>query len=195
MKICVDAEEVHAALGEASAGFVVQRYVDGVVYGVAVAGVRGARATGVSFLKHVVAPYPLGPATILKHERRDQIIDDACALFERLGLNGFAGFDYIVDKSGRAHLIEINPYIVEGYVCESFGADLVAALMASARGETPAAHGAVRNEHVAIFPSEWVRDPASAYLNTAYHDAPWDDPALLAAMVSHAMAQRRPPTC
>ena len=39
---------------------------------------------------------------------------------------------------------------------------------------------------VALFPQETIRDPASAWIATAFHDMPDDDPALLAALRSVA---------
>jgi len=35
------------------------------------------------------------------------------------------------------------------------------------------------NDTIALFPQEWTRDPASPFLQSAYHDVPWDEPGLL----------------
>ena len=35
-------------------------------------------------------------------------------------------------------------------------------------------------EMIALFPNEWMRDPHSPFLRSAYHDVPFDDPALIA---------------
>ena len=37
---------------------------------------------------------------------------------------------------------------------------------------------------IALFPQEWLRDPASTFLTSAYHDVPWEEPELLRACVS-----------
>ena len=44
---------------------------------------------------------------------------------------------------------------------------------------------------IALFPREWIRDPASPWLNRAYHDVPWDDPAVLLACVQNGTAAAR----
>jgi hypothetical protein len=37
---------------------------------------------------------------------------------------------------------------------------------------------------IAEFPQEWLRDPECPYLTTARTDMPWDDPAVMRAMVA-----------
>lgn len=169
---------------EPGRSFLVQKYVTGAVYGVAIAGAEGKAAAAFSFIKETTRPSPHGPASVLKCDRREDLIADASALFERYGLNGFAGVDYIVDANGRAYLLEINPCIVPKSHLSCFGVDLAGALVGMLRGAPPPAIVAPVHERVAVFPNEWLRDPVSAHLREAYHDAPWDDPAVFAAMAS-----------
>jgi hypothetical protein len=35
------------------------------------------------------------------------------------------------------------------------------------------------NDTIALFPQEWLRDPASPFLNSAHHDVPWKEPRLV----------------
>ena len=35
------------------------------------------------------------------------------------------------------------------------------------------------NDTIALFPQEWLRDPASPFLQSGYHDVPWDEPELI----------------
>jgi hypothetical protein len=51
---------------------------------------------------------------------------------------------------------------------------------AVARARRPAARPGLR---LALFPQEWYRDDASAWLAKLPSDAPWHDPRLFAAMV------------
>ena len=37
---------------------------------------------------------------------------------------------------------------------------------------------------IALFPQEWQRDPASPLIRSAYHDVPWDAPALVRAYIN-----------
>ena len=39
---------------------------------------------------------------------------------------------------------------------------------------------------IAIFPREWMRDPASPWLKNAYHDVPWEDPDVVRAGIQLA---------
>jgi hypothetical protein len=79
--------------------------------------------------------YPEGPATVV------QVIDDpamaeaARLLVRRFGLSGFCGFDFIISRTGEAHLLELNPRL------------------------TPTSHLLVEGDHrrsrtIALFPAE-----------------------------------------
>jgi hypothetical protein len=35
------------------------------------------------------------------------------------------------------------------------------------------------NDTIALFPQEWIRDPHSSFLRSAYHDIPWEEPELV----------------
>jgi len=48
-----------------------------------------------------------------------------------------------------------------------------------------------QNTIIAQFPGEWERDPASHYLNAAWHDVPWEDPGLFEAYVDDLTATQR----
>lgn len=189
--ICRNSEELATAIATAreargfqGPGFVVQKFIEGVVYGVTLSGVSGQAAGGFSFVKHRVHP-PLGATSVAKLDMRHDIIANSRQVFESSGLNGFSGFDYILDESGRAWFIEINPRIMPtGHVGRAFGLDLVAAYLAKLRGQEPPAPAPPTHDYVALFPNEMNRDPASEYLRTAYHDVPRDDPAVYAAMLA-----------
>jgi hypothetical protein len=62
--------------------------------------------------------------------------------------------------------------------------DLCAALAAALRGEPLPAQAATGEAEIALFPQEWLRDPASLSAATRFLDVPWEDPALLRAMVN-----------
>lgn len=180
---CDDAAALRTAVATARecGRFLVQKYVKGRTYGVALSGVEGRAAAAFSFIKFVTTSVD-GIGTVLKCDRRDDIIAHARGLYEAYGLNGFVGIDYIVDDSGRAHLLEINRCIVpKSHFAGYFGVDLAGAMLAMMRGQSILAPAAPMHECVALFPMEWCRDPASPYLRDAYHDVPWDDPDLVAA--------------
>ena len=45
---------------------------------------------------------------------------------------------------------------------------------------------ATQGDTIALFPREWLRDPASPWLKTAFHDVPWDDPATVRSCIEKA---------
>jgi hypothetical protein len=105
-----------------------------------------------------------------------------------LGLSGFAGIDFILEKgSGRAVLLELNPRVTPtSHLGLRFGTDLCAALRAELAGgrvgeSQSSSRATVAEELVALFPSELMRDVSSEYLGSAYHDIPADEPELIAA--------------
>jgi hypothetical protein len=45
------------------------------------------------------------------------------------------------------------------------------------------------NDTIALFPQEWIRDPASSFLRSAYHDIPWEEPELIRDCVGNSRKQ------
>jgi hypothetical protein len=48
------------------------------------------------------------------------------------------------------------------------------------------------SDTIALFPQEWMRDPASEYLTSGYHDVPWEEPELIRACVGKRWKQKLP---
>lgn len=192
---CNDEAQLLAALQSARAdgiSFVLQEFLPGPVFGVALSGVCGRAAAGFAFEKHVTLGAH-GVATVLKYSPRTDIVDHARDLYERYGLNGFCGVDYIADANGGAHLLEINRCIVpKSHFSNAFGVDLAAAMLCLLRGHDVPEAQPPAHEYVALFPLEWHRDPRSEFLSTAHHDVPWQDPAVLAAMVQDVAKAAKP---
>jgi hypothetical protein len=123
-----------------------------------------------------------GPATVLRWLENADMKAAAEKMVARLGLSGLQGFDFMIEAStGNAYLIEINPRATQvGHLTLGAGRDLPAALFAAVTGKPlQPAPKVTDKDTIAIFPSEWVRDPNSAYLTDGYHDVPWSQPALL----------------
>jgi hypothetical protein len=71
------------------------------------------------------------------------------------------------------------------------GRDPVAALVARLQGAPPPSRPAITvNPVIAYFPQAWQAMPASALLRTAYHDVPWEDPALVKELIIPPYADR-----
>jgi hypothetical protein len=133
-----------------------------------------------------------GPSSVLRLIENDDMSSAAAILVRRLNLSGLHGFDFMLEaQSGQAHLIEINPRATQvGHLTLGAGRDLPAALLAALSGAAPEPSlKLTEKDTIALFPQEWMRDPASPYLQTGYHDVPWDEPELLRACAAQRPQQ------
>jgi hypothetical protein len=127
-----------------------------------------------------------GPATVLRLIENAEMSAAAEKMARRLNLSGLHGFDFMLEtQTGDAYLIEINPRLTQvAHLTLGPGRDIPAALY-SAISRQPVSPSAKVTEEttIALFPQEWIRDPASPFLQSAYHDVPWDKPELIRACV------------
>jgi hypothetical protein len=127
-----------------------------------------------------------GPSTIVWLGAHEAIEQASAAMVQALGINGFVGFDFIIESAtDNIWLLECNPRPIQ--VChlgERVGVDLCAALAARSYGPPASAVRATSEEVISLFPQEWQRDPNGTDLAADQLDVPWDDPPLLAAMIS-----------
>ncbi len=127
-----------------------------------------------------------GPATVLRLIENAEMSAAAEKMVRRLNLSGLHGFDFMLESdTGNAYLIEINPRSTQvGHLTLGLGRDIPAALYSAATGQTVRpAPKITEDDTFALFPQEWVRDPSSPFLQSAYHDVPWDKPELIRACV------------
>jgi hypothetical protein len=127
-----------------------------------------------------------GPSSVLRLIENPEMSSAAEKMVRRLGLSGIHGFDFMLEAhTGNAHLIEINPRATQvGHLALGPGRDLPAALYSAMSGEPlRAAKKVTDNDIITLFPQEWMRDPASSFLTSGYHDVPWEEPELLRACV------------
>jgi hypothetical protein len=129
---------------------------------------------------------PTGPATVLRLVDDPEMSAAAEKVVRRLKLSGIHGFDFMRDaEAGSAHLIEMNPRSTQvGHFALGAGRDLPAALYAAVSGDDlQPAPLMTEKDTIALFPSEWIRDSASPFLRSAYHDVPWEEPELIRACI------------
>lgn len=151
------------------------------------------KGTVVASLHFVVLQktHAAGHATVLRRIDHPEMAATAETMVRRLQLSGLHGFDFMLDEHSQdAYLIEINPRATQiGHLSFGPSHDLPAALVSAISGGTARpAPRVTDHDIVALFPQEWLRDPASPYLRTAYHDVPWDQPDLLRASVRRRRA-------
>jgi hypothetical protein len=127
-----------------------------------------------------------GPSSVVRLVENSEMSFAAEKMVRRLNLSGLHGFDFMLEaRTGNAHLIEINPRATQvGHLALGPGRDLPAALYAALSGQAlHAAPKVTENDVIALFPQEWLRDPQSPFLRTAYHDVPWHESEFLRACV------------
>ncbi len=134
-----------------------------------------------------------GHATVVRRIENADMSMAAERIARRLELSGLHGLDFMLNKtSGEAYLIEINPRSTQvGHLAFGAGHDLAGALYAAVTGDhTKPACSTTENDLIALFPQEWVRDAASPFLSSAYHDVPWGQQELVQACVLSRRRQR-----
>src|SRR5438552_13866695 len=134
-----------------------------------------------------------GPATVLRLIEHSEMLTAAKMITRRLNLSGLNGFDFMLEaQTGNAYLVEINPRATQvGHLTLGTGHDLPAALYAALSGDTviQPAPKLTENDTITLFPHEWRRNPASAFLQTGYHDVPWEEPELVLACLRRGRKQ------
>ncbi len=182
-----DAHFLRAALDARPAVLSIQQFIAGKPATTSFACWKG-KLLAANHLEAVSTADGNGPAGVLQRiECRD--MDTAAArLAARFELSGLHGLDYMRDADGRPHLIEINPRAPQSsYLSFGFGHDLVTALISKLGSQAVPPRPRVPGETVAMFPQEWMR--SSSTVKSAYHDVPWDDPALIRAWISSRQAR------
>jgi hypothetical protein len=167
-----------------------QRFIAGHSAASAFAGWHGEVLAEI-FYDVLVADGVIGPPNVIRRVDCTEMREASHKIANHFGLSGIHGMDFIRDAEGRVHLIEINPRATQGSTLAfGHGADLPASLAARLMpdaGIRPAIPGDV----VTLFPRQWQRDPLSAYLMSAHHDVPWDDPQVLFASLGFKTRQLR----
>lgn len=121
-----------------------------------------------------------GPASVLRTAHEKEMSWAADVLVRELGLSGLVGFDFILAERGGAHFLEINARATPACsLVMPDSPDLLASLFELVAGRQCAPPRSAKAETVALFPDEMLRDKASDFLRTAYHDVPADEPGLV----------------
>jgi hypothetical protein len=148
---------------------------------------KGALCAGWALEKLVAHPDPTGPPTVSRWFHSPALEAIAGRLIAGLGMTGLLFAEFIVGDDERPLLIEVNRRVSPAtHRGEARGVDFCAALYAALH-DTPSTSRARLDAHesgISVhFPQEWLRDPRSHWLSEYPADVPWDEPALLAAML------------
>jgi len=170
----------------------VQGYVDGWPANIGVACWNGEMLAA-TCVESVATRSATGPSTVARIIRNPEMVDAAQRIVRALGLSGLIGFDFMIEAAtGAAYLIEMNPRNTP--ICAlrlGPGRDLPEALVAQLANrpvrERPAR---TDREIVAFFPDTWLQDPSSGFLQSGYHDVPWEQPELVRLLMKPELRER-----
>ena len=130
--------------------------------------------------------YSAGPSSVVRLIENAELSVAAERIVRRLNLSGLHGLDFMLEaRTGAAYLIEINPRATQvGHLTLGPGRDLPAALCAAVSGKpVRPAPKVTDKDTIALFPQEWIRNRASAFIDSGYHDVPWGETELVRACV------------
>jgi hypothetical protein len=135
-----------------------------------------------------------GPSSMVWLGPHDAMAHAAARMIGALGATGFIGFDFMVEaQTGAVYLLECNPRPTP--VCHlggRLGVDLCAALAAGLHGAAGPARAPLHEETIALFPQEWLRDARGLDGFEGFVDVPFDDPALVCAMLGKPPSTTNP---
>ncbi len=169
------------ALKNARRTITLQDFVTGVPANRAVACSQGRELAGIS-VEAIRTQHSTGPATVVRVIDNQEMSDAVNRLARRLAISGMWGFDFVLEAStGAAYLIEINPRATP--ICHlalSRERNLPAAIYMQLTGALPHnAPATIQHDVIAMFPGELRRNPASSFLQLAFHDVPWGESGLI----------------
>jgi glutathione synthase/RimK-type ligase-like ATP-grasp enzyme len=170
-----------------------QQYVSGRPSNRAVVCWRGKVLAGIS-VEAVEVEHEHGPASVVRLIDHAEMTLAAEHIVKRLDLSGFVGFDFVVDCSNHAWIIEMNPRVTPiSHFSLADGTNLAGSLYAQMKGARPLPRRAPINPGpIALFPNEIVRSPSSEYLQSCQHDVPWNEPELVGSVLRQALRTRIP---
>ena len=125
---------------------------------------------------------PKGPAAVIRLIENSQMSAAGKKIVRRLGLSGFAGFDFVIeDRTGKAFLIEINPRATQTcHLQLGMRRNLSAALCASVSGSPMAKSPSVTALHtIVLWPHVSENLLPARLVERAYFDTPRDDPEVV----------------
>jgi predicted ATP-grasp superfamily ATP-dependent carboligase len=170
----------------------VQGYINGWPANVGVA-CWGGETLATICAESVATHSATGPSTVARIINNREMVIAAQRIVRTLGLSGLIGFDFMIEAAtGAAYLIEMNPRNTP--ICGvrlGPGRDLTAALI-SRIAERPIQVRPARTDRdiVVFFPDTWRLDPSSRFLQSGYHDVPWEQPELVRRLVKPQLRDR-----
>jgi predicted ATP-grasp superfamily ATP-dependent carboligase len=156
----------------------------------------GGEVLASSTVEVLVSQAPTGAANVVRGLKNSEIEDAVRLLARKLELSGFHGLDFVLEEdTDAAYLIELNPRATQlGHLNLSAQGDLCGVMAQKLKNEAPdrnSSENRIQNSVIALFPHAFKSNPGSAYLHEAYHDVPWDEPALVRELLCDPWPVRR----
>jgi glutathione synthase/RimK-type ligase-like ATP-grasp enzyme len=165
-----------------------QQYIPGRPSNRAVICWKGKVLAGIS-VEAVEVKYGFGSASVVRLIDHSEMAIFAEHMVKRLDLSGFIGFDFVLDSSNQAWIIEMNPRVTP--ICHfslADGTNLAGSLYTQMMGLQPLSRLAPANcGLIALFPDEIIRSPSSEYLRSCQHDVPWNEPELVRSVLDQVL--------
>jgi glutathione synthase/RimK-type ligase-like ATP-grasp enzyme len=168
-----------------------QEYIHGRPCNRAVICWNGKVLAGISAEAMEVA-HEYGPASVVRLIDHPEMTMVAGHMVKCLNLSGFVGFDFVLDSSKRARVIEMNPRVTPiCHLSAANGTNLTQALYRQLTGLPPLpAPASADRVPIALFPGEIVRAPSSEYIRSYRHDVPWNEPQFVHCVLDQALRRR-----
>jgi glutathione synthase/RimK-type ligase-like ATP-grasp enzyme len=168
-----------------------QQYIPGRPSNRAVICWKGKVLAGIS-VEAVEVKHEFGPASVVRLIDHPEMAMVAEHMVKRLDLSGFVGFDFVLDSSNQAWIIEMNPRVTPvRHFPFADGTSLAGALYTQMTTLRPRSRLTPINRGlIALFPDEIVRCPSSEYLRSCQHDVPWNEPEFVCSVVKQALQTR-----
>ena len=170
----------------------IQRFIEGTPANSAVACWNGEVLANISVVA-MRTRGPQGASTIVRVIDHPEMAETGAKLVRRLGLSGFCGFDFLLEKGTcAAHLIEMNARTTPiSHLALAEGRNLVTALATRLDGITAInPTPTIAQDVVAFFPQAWLLEPGSELLYSGYHDIPWGEQALVRELMKLPWPER-----
>jgi hypothetical protein len=170
-----------------------QRYIPGRPANRAVICWKGKVLAGLS-VEVVEEQLKHGPASVVRLIDHAEMMTGAARMVKRLDLSGFVGFDFVLDSSDQAWIIEMNPRVTPiSHFALLDGTDLAGSLYAHMTGLRPLPRPPTNNRDrdvIALFPNSVALDPSSEHSLSSQHDVPWNEPELVRRCLDKTVGTR-----
>ncbi|PWC33168.1 hypothetical protein TSO352_21810 [Azospirillum sp. TSO35-2] len=176
--------------GDGTAGharIVAQEFVSGPSASVSFSALDGRMLEAFPYRVLHHQPEPFGPSSAIEIGNHPALLDMAQRVVALLGFSGFGGIDAILPDDGSAPVfLEVNTRPTQTtHLGSLIGADLCRAMACALTGQPyQSDFDPTRRLSMALFPGEWIRDRNSPYLTRFYHDVPWQERRMTAAILS-----------